>query len=120
MKPKNIDLANKCGSCCHFEPIEGTCSGYCLRNKYGKNVVCDPNHPYWKVQRSRMKCVDYNKKPMTNADHIRSMTDEELAQYFGRVGFCNTIIPKHYCLDQKVCSRECVVRWLKQPYKEDT
>lgn len=70
----------------------------------------------------RRKC----KKPceflwaLSNADHIRSMTDEELAELFGRVGFCNGIIPKSYCSRQKVCSQRCVADWLKQPYKEET
>lgn len=120
MKPKNIDLANKCGSCCHFEPIEGTCSGYCLQNKYGANVVFDPNHPYWQVQRSRMKCVDYNKKPMTNADHIRSLSDEELAEFLcsvydedeDRAKFINGIIIPAY-------SEQDIEDWLKQPYLEE-
>lgn len=54
--------------------------------------------------------------PITNADRIRAMSDEELAEMFGRLGFCEGgVIPKHYCHQQKVCSRECVVRWLKQP-----
>ena len=44
----------------------------------------------------------------TNADHIRSMTDEELAQILGcSNGFCWST--SHYALE-----------WLKQPYKEDT
>ena len=127
MKPKSIDLANRCGSCCWFEPIAGTCSGYCLQNKYGENVVCDPEHPYWQVQRSRVKCADYNKKLPTNADHIRSMTDEELAKF---------IIDSQFNVLVRVCEamgRSCPttreylygdtpeqLEWLKQPYKEET
>ena len=127
MKPKNIDLANKCGSCCWFEPIEGTCSGYCLRNKYGENVVCDPEHPYWQVARSRAKCVDYN----TNADHIRSMTDEELAERGARhtVAFVDNGQSGYYAsawetsdgsifwTEQSAIEHE--LQWLKQPYKEE-
>ena len=47
-------------------------------------------------------------KPKTNADHIRSMTDEELAEFLCRVdarkGYSDIIVWGH---------------WIKQPYKED-
>lgn len=59
------------------------------------------------------------KMPLTNADRIRAMTDEELANFFGRYGFCNGIIPMSYCGTQKECSLACVVNWLRQPVKED-
>ena len=62
----------------------------------------------------------------TNADHIRSMTDEELAVFIADK------IPHGDCCD---CYLECAVfdhskfnncchnafyKWLKQPYKEET
>lgn len=77
---KDIDLINKCGSCCHFKPIEDKSTGECLQNPYDDSVVHDPKHPYWIAQRSRIKCKLYNAKPQTNADRIRSMSDEELAE----------------------------------------
>lgn len=44
-------------------------------------------------------------KPKTNADHIRAMTDEELAEFLeGDFGNMMT---------------NTALRWLKQPYKED-
>ena len=58
-------------------------------------------------------------KQDTNADRIRAMTDEELANFFGRYGFCNGIIPMSYCATQKECSLACVVNWLQRPVKED-
>ena len=57
-----IDLNNKCGGCKYFNPIDETCNGYCLANPYGKNVVCDREHPYWQVGRSRPKCRKYEPK----------------------------------------------------------
>ena len=69
--------------------------------------------------------------PQTNADHIRSMTDEELAEYLWvetdkTFNYCD--VCKHYRLTAPHCAvrsqgRECIkarVDWLKQPYKEDT
>jgi hypothetical protein len=59
-------------------------------------------------------------KPQTNADHIRSMTDEELA-----VAICQTQDQCSCCelteTDGSCTETLCVnamVRWLKQPYKE--
>ena len=78
---KDIDLTNKCGSCDHFKPIEDTATGECLQNPYNDTVVHDPEHPHWIVQRSRIKCPLYNAKPQTNADRIRAMSDEELAEW---------------------------------------
>lgn len=66
---------------------------------------------------------------VTNADHIRSMTDEELAEYLWvetdkTFNYCD--VCKHYRLTAPHCAvrsqgRECIkarVDWLKQPYKE--
>ena len=56
--------------------------------------------------------------PMTNADHIRSMTDEELAEWYGE-GMCGgqTV---DACREKfhGNCSA-CALDWLKQPYKEE-
>ena len=63
--------------------------------------------------------------PVTNADHIRSMTDEELAVFLECFGGC------HYCSEYKTairdghgiinCDGDCeqhISDWLKQPFKE--
>ena len=64
----------------------------------------------------------------TNADHIRSMTDEELAQLLCAADWCETCDQlkedgtcKAMELDGPLC-KHCVsagLRWLKQPYEED-
>ena len=51
--------------------------------------------------------------PMSNADHIRSLSDEELAEWLCEITVCEC------CRWAKWTG--CEVRdWLKQPYKEDT
>ena len=54
----------------------------------------------------------------TNADHIRSMTDDELGSVlFGALG---SVICPNGCDN---CDGDCdkhALDWLKQPYKEDT
>lgn len=63
-----------------------------------------PNYP-WKCE----MCGAYREP--TNADHIRSMTDEEMATDLLPLfeGLCEDGIP----------SPEYMRFWLKQPYKED-
>lgn len=67
--------------------------------------------------------------PQTNADHIRAMTDEELADYMSDHaiddfcyiicgGECKAIATFNKTPFQRC--REIVSDWLKQPYKEDT
>lgn len=65
------------------------------------------------------------REPITNADHIRSMTDEELANYL--LFFCPTTfnhpmytgVSGEYTEDaEKTIAKN--MDWLKQPYKEET
>ena len=52
----------------------------------------------------------------TNANHIRSMSDEELT------GFLTQAILQHCPCPTKDCEplcNNCILNWLKQPYKED-
>ena len=69
--------------------------------------------------------TDINVGNKTNADHIRSMTDDELAVFLECFGGC------HYCPEYETapwdehgildCDGDCeqhLLDWLKQPYKE--
>lgn len=55
----------------------------------------------------------------TNADRIRSMSDEELAEFIGVCGLCCQIQKDDgdWCARYAVCEH-CVVNWLQQPAKE--
>ncbi len=57
-------------------------------------------------------------EPPTNADRIRSMTDEELARWLVDATVCERV-----CGEDEYChGNECVKRvtdWLKQPAKEE-
>lgn len=55
----------------------------------------------------------------TNADHIRSMTDEELATYLAQAVLQQCPCPTKDC--EALCN-DCILNWLKQThetYKED-
>ena len=57
----------------------------------------------------------------SNGDRIRAMSDEELEEMFHGGGLCSFIQDKHnaFCDARGACTN-CVIEWLKQPYKEDT
>lgn len=57
------------------------------------------------------KCKSYKPCYMTNADRIRAMTDEELADFMN----CDGCPPKNEgCNEGQNCSL-CWLNWLKQP-----
>lgn len=69
--------------------------------------------------------------PVTNADHIRSMTDEELAEFmFTMLGCvsCQNKLMRGKCTEEyfEMCigsgqkCKEFYLKWLKQPHKEAT
>jgi len=64
-------------------------------------------------------CGLFIQKTMTNADRIRAMTDEELAEFLAKS--CAAVAP--LILDNKNYSEKDVVkwqRWLKQEVDDDT
>jgi hypothetical protein len=65
------------------------------------------------------KCRDFIPKPLTNADRIRSMTDEELAKMMahGNCGYCKI---HDYCFSRKgVDCDEAWLDWLKEEAVSD-
>ena len=64
-----------------------------------------------------------HKAPLTNADRIRAMSDEELATFISEIADeCerNTECNQHcYGCDIEYCVRESCLKWLQQPAEED-
>ena len=89
-------------------------------------VTTDNDKHYKYVQEAARFCIDHM-KPRTNADRIRSMTDEELAEFLAIQPNCLDCEFSHGWLcdpDRNDYSdtEKCVEgkkRWLKQPCKED-
>lgn len=92
---------SKCGNCC-----------------YG--VMTGPNRMFCSAQdclcEEVFDCEDYDPivKPQINADHIRSMSDEELAnwyfnEFFPKAPYCT----KEECFPEDDCV-ECLLNWLRQ------
>lgn len=80
-------------------------------------VTTDNQKHYEYIQKAARFCVD-NMKPMTNADHIRSMTDDELAELLSKPWCENHRFPEE-CEQFDTDCEACVLDWLKQPYKEE-
>ena len=64
-----------------------------------------------------------HKAPLTNADLIRAMSNEELATFISEIADeCerNTECNQHcYGCDIEYCVRESCLKWLRQPTEED-
>jgi len=65
-------------------------------------------------------CHGSGRKPQTNADRIRAMSDEELAETIGDFGLCAHIQEheKQWCDDMPDDCGNCIIEWLKQPVKD--
>lgn len=62
--------------------------------------------------------VTLNAPPHTNADRIRAMTDEELAEFIPYWSYTNACkCGKHYVDCNNECEK-CVAEWLQQPAEE--
>ena len=61
------------------------------------------------------KCKRYKPNYTTNADRIRAMSDEELADVIANGVSC--VLSAPHCMDDD-CTY-CILKWLKQPTKED-
>lgn len=63
-------------------------------------------------------CFTPKKKPMTNADRIRAMSDEELCKLIKPIPDfpCDLIGYPDKCMDS---CEVCILKWLQQPAEED-
>lgn len=74
----------------------------------------------WCEQVNDSPCEDIERdcryfKQKSNADHIRSMSDEELNGFLLSLDFCPSIACDK--CEEANC-HNCVFKWLKQPHKE--
>ena len=90
------------------------------------NCACDPvcNHT-WNGWETCGNWIQKPEKPLTNADRIRAMSDEELAEFISRIeigDFGPQVYGKTFCdmcKGQYECD-DCRLWWLQQPAEEDT
>lgn len=68
-----------------------------------------------------IECFGWNKHvpnplPMTNADRIRNMTDEELAEFFS--GRCDIRVGGIEICDSQHNCKDCFLKWLQVEVEE--
>ena len=90
----------------HYDCVNRNSFGYC------KTTVCineHYRHEEWASTSNRTERAVVN--PKTNADKIRAMTDEELAEWMRDImsGWC----PKRTSLCDGNC-KKCTLDWLRQ------
>lgn len=90
--------------------------GHC-RNR-GKNSRCNL---YTEISNYAEKCKDFKPKKQTNADRIRSMSDEELAEFLEKIVSGNRDEIGINCGNSKCeewkCT-ECIGKWLQSEVEE--
>ena len=76
-------------------------------------VRCPMQYGY-KVEECNHTDCPYRTEPITNADRIRAMSDEELAEVLAFGLGC--LLKAPHCMDTDC--RPCYLKWLKQPAEE--
>ena len=69
------------------------------------------------------KCSQFKPNFITNADHIRNMSDEELTVFLNEIVVNHHLKIADYCRKcplkaARPCDTEGIIDWLKQPHKE--
>ena len=95
-------------------------SDFCEGQTEVKDVVIIPLREVTAFYYER-KIKNHESEPQTNADKIRAMTDEELAEWTGKVaddgyGMC---APGHYDCEGRDSCAPCWLDWLKQEVEDD-
>jgi hypothetical protein len=62
---------------------------------------------------------EHQPKPMTNADRIRAMTDEELVVFINTFNICDNRTNFECKFNYGADCSECVLDWLRQPVEEN-
>ena len=90
----------------------------CDKCKYGNNQPTE--YPCLECEHNR--AMDHY-EPMTNADKIRNMTDEELAEFLIKEFDNKMICDKCYeFIEDRPCKHNCdkqLLKWLQAEVKED-
>lgn len=81
--------------------------------EYRLHFKTDNREYYMLMQSTARRCVDGSH--MTNADHIRSMSDEEMAETFIK-GDCIGCPILYECDPYGDCKPQ-ILNWLKQPFE---
>lgn len=112
------DLLDRCGDCVLLRRVlDG--EGYEVNGDC--NICINGKLPSYSASCIECGLLRKNYKPMTNADRIRAMTDEDLSRFLEGVKlyFVNPtdIILCKNCLHEDCC--DCWLDWLRRPVEVD-
>ena len=92
-----------------------------ISRNYGKEgyeiIIKTDSHEHYKAAESFARRLIGHSKPMTNAQKIRAMSDEELAEFIYRCEMSEIDYAKTFCdlcNGQYECG-QCRLDWLRQP-----
>ena len=92
-----------------------------ISRKYGKEgyeiIIKTDSHEHYRATEDFARCLIDHSKPATNADRIRAISDEELAQMLATGKGTFTCLKCMEFIDRE-CSMKCDERcleWLQQP-----
>ena len=75
-----------------------------------------PMQDGYKVDECNHKDCPYRTEPITNADRIRAMSDEDLADVVANgIDGVGCVLKAPHCMD--VDCTPCILKWLKQPFE---
>ena len=77
-------------------------------------MKCPMQYGY-KVDECNHTDCPYRTEPITNADRIRAMSDEELEQFINHFNICDIRTNEECKMSYCACCEVCVMDWLKQP-----
>ena len=91
-------------------------------HRYEVIIKTNSEEHYHAAQAYARLLIDHQ-KPMTNADRIRSMRDEELATLINRIVVCHHLRNEGHCekcpiYPARPCDTDGLLEWLKQEVSE--
>ena len=87
------------------------------KGKYLLKFETDNKEYYLLMQAVARRCVDG--KPMTQADRIRAMSDEELEKFINHFNICDQRTNEECKMSYCACCEVCVMDWLQTPVPEE-
>lgn len=106
-----------------------------ISRKYGTEgyevIIKTDDEKHYNASAGFARALIDHEKPKTNADRIRAMSDEHLANYLMqftdldcRIGFCQNLpkcealLDTEYGIPISMCEK-CLLKWLRQPAEDN-
>lgn len=78
-------------------------------------IIKTDSHEHYRATEDFARRLIDHAKPVTNADRIRAMSDEELVVFINTLNICDTRTNEECKFNYGADCSACVLNWLKQP-----